>query len=119
MTTNIDEVTGAAHKRAALTSAGLRELADWIDGHPGAPEIVVTANCRIPDGEPGRRLTALDEIAEWLDVPVDDDGMGNLIATRDFGPVRAEGHVSHPDRSVFGLKARVAAFRASQAGAAA
>jgi hypothetical protein len=115
MTTNPDEVSEAARRRTALT-AGLPDLAGWIDNHPGGPEIVVTANCRIPDGPPGQRLTALDETAEWLDVPVDDDGMGNLIAARDFGPVRAEGHVTHPDRSVSGFKTRTAALRASQAG---
>jgi hypothetical protein len=118
MTTNTDEVTGAGRRRADLIT-GLRELADWIDRHPGGPEIVVTANCRVPGGPPGVRLTDLDEIAEWLGVPVEDDGMGNLIAARDFGLVRAEGHVTNPDRSVTGLKARAAAFRASQAGAAA
>lgn len=43
----------------------------------------------------------------------------DLIAERQFGPIRAEGHVCHPDPSVTGLKARVAGFRASQNGAAA
>jgi hypothetical protein len=107
MTTNIDEVTGAGRRRTALT-AGLRALADYIEEHPGGPEIVVTANCRVPGGPPGVRLNDLDEIAEWLGVPVDEDDMGTLIAARDFGSVRAEGHVSHPDRSVSGYLARAA-----------
>lgn len=118
MTTNIDEVTGAGRRRADLIT-GLQSLAAWLTINPGTPLPVVHANFRVPAGPRGEQIAYLDTLADLLGTEVTEDGMGNLVAERQFGPIRAEGHVCHPDPSVSGLKARVAGFRASQAGAAA
>jgi hypothetical protein len=118
MTTNTDQVAGAGRRRADLIT-GLHDLAAWLTIHPDTPLPVVHANFRVPAGPRGEQVAFLDDLADLLGTVLAEDGMGNLIAERQFGPVRAEGHVAPEDRSVAGYLARAAAFRASQNGAAA
>jgi hypothetical protein len=84
-----DEAVQSAERRASLT-AGLRALAAYLDTHPHGPVPDVYASFRIPGGERGEQITALDEIADYLGVPVTADAAGNLVAARYFGPVPAE-----------------------------
>lgn len=91
MTVTRDDAIDAAVARAALI-AGLQALAAWVAAHPGSPIPDVRARFRVP-GERGEQLVLLDEIAEWLGVPVTDDGTGTLVASRFFGPVPAQAEV--------------------------
>jgi hypothetical protein len=112
MTTTPDEVTVAAGRRTGLI-AGLNGLAAWLTVHPDTPLPVVHANFRIPAGERGQQLGFLDDLAELLGTEVTEDRMGTLFASRDFGPLQAEGHVSPEDRGTAAWFARAAALRAS------
>lgn len=96
MTVTRDDAIDAAVARAALIT-GLKDLATWLEVHPGSPIPDVRARFRVP-GERGEQLVLLDEIAEWLGVPVTDDGTGALVASRFFGPVPAEAHVEADGR---------------------
>jgi hypothetical protein len=100
-------------RRHAGIVADLRDLADWLERHPGGPEIVITANCRVPAGARGLRVSCLRDIADYLGVDEREDGMGSLVAERRFGGIRLEGHVSHPDRSYSAYMGRAAGLRAS------
>ena len=51
-------------RRHAGIVADLRDLADWLEAHPGGPEIVVTANCRVPAGARGLRVDYLKDVAD-------------------------------------------------------
>jgi hypothetical protein len=118
MTTNTDQTARAALDRADLV-AGLRELADHLEADPGGPLPVVYANYRVHGATAEEKLARLRLVERHLGVKAAKDRMGSMVARRWFRSVCAEGHVSHPDRSVSGYLARAAAFRASQNGAAA
>jgi hypothetical protein len=92
MTLIPDEAVESAARRVSL-STGLRDLAAWLDTHPGSPVPDVYASFRVPGGERGEQVAMLNEIAGWLGVPVTADSAGNLAAGRDFGPVLAEARV--------------------------
>ena len=96
MTVTRDDAIDAGVERAELVG-GLLALAAWLEAHPGSPIPDVHAGFRVP-GERGEQLVLLDEIAEWLGVPVTDDGTGTLVASRFFGPVPAEAHVEADGR---------------------
>jgi hypothetical protein len=102
----------------ALTVAGLRWLADHLEDDKDGPVPVVHANYRIPAGTREQRTARLNEIARHLGTTAAPDDMGTLIARRDFGPVTAEAHVSHPDRSTSAYLARAAARNAAGKAAA-
>ena len=105
MTTNPDEVTVAADRRT------------WLTVHPDTPLPVVCANFRVPVGPRGGQLGFLDDLARLLGTEVTEDDMGTLVASRNFGPLRAEGHVGPEDRGTTAYFARAAALRDAQAGA--
>jgi hypothetical protein len=112
MTLIPDEAVESARRRTGL-SAGLRELAAWLDTHPGSPLPDVRATFRIPQGPRGQRVDAVQEVADWLGVPVGEDREGNLLAERRFGPVPAGAGLPHEDASPSGYLARRAARTAA------
>lgn len=77
--------------RAQITD-GLRQLADYLDTHPGIPlspygwDLLVSTRC---DNDTEGRAE-IDRIAAILGVPADDDtaSRGHYTAARSFGPVR-------------------------------
>ncbi len=105
MTIIPDEAAESAEARASL-SAGLRALAAWLDTHPGSPLPDVHADFRIPAGPRGQRIAALEEVADWLGVPVEGDASGVLTAGRMFGPVPALGRIGRPDGGIAEFLAR-------------
>ena len=79
-----------SEERGRLT-AGLCELADFLDRNPQVPAPwradLLVFPAEAPDAE---MLAEIDAIAEQIDVTASDDGSprGHYSAVRDFGPVR-------------------------------
>ena len=94
-----DEAAESAQKRVALTT-GLRDLAIYLDTHPGSPVPDVRAVFRLPYGPRGAQVDAVQEVADWLGVPVVADESGTLIASRNFGPLSAEARLEAEDPDV-------------------
>lgn len=77
--------------RSQITD-GLRQLADYLDAHPGIPlapygwDLLVSTHC---DNDTEGRAE-VDRIAAILGVPADDDTAagGHYTAARSFGPVK-------------------------------
>ena len=72
-------------------TAGLRQLADYLDTHPAIPVAtfgwdLYVSTCGASDHD---GIAAIDRIAEALGVTVDDDRAtgGHYTATKTFGPV--------------------------------
>jgi hypothetical protein len=107
MTTNPGGASEAARRRTDLI-AGLHDLAAWLTARPDTPLPVVHVNFRVPAGPRGERIAYLDTVAELFGTEVTQDGIGTLFAERQFGPVRAEAHLCHPDQTVSGAMARAA-----------
>jgi hypothetical protein len=99
---------GDADARAALL-ADVRALEVFLATHedlpdPGDDDGNVIVNIRVPKGERGERLAALDIIADILEVDVVKEN-GTLWAKRPFGRVLLEAHVRDEDYTSELLKA--------------
>lgn len=90
----IEEGTGDA--RAAMAQ-GFTDLAAFLATHPAVPlpgGTTLTISVRVPGGPRGKRIEALEEIAERMGVPVTGEPCGLLEARREFGPVALVAHVA-------------------------
>jgi hypothetical protein len=99
---------GDADARAALL-ADVRALEVFIATHenlpdPGDDDGNVIVNIRVPKGERGERLAALDIIADILETEVVKEN-GTLWAKRAFGRVLLEAHVKDADFTAELIKA--------------
>ena len=87
----------------AQTIAGLRELADYLEAHPGVPVCALGWDLSVFPQLPTEALTRaeVDRIAAVLGVPVCDetDRGGHYTVTRSFGLVSYRA-VCIPDRRV-------------------
>ena len=79
-----------SEERGRLT-AGLRELADFLDRNPEVPAPWRADLLVFPaEGPDAGMFAEIDAIAEQIDVTASDGGSprGHYSAVRDFGPVR-------------------------------
>lgn len=86
--TNLSHNGYDEHRYAFIS--GLRELADYLGGHPDVPVPDYSTTIHViaaPMEEGGARW--VDEVADLLGVPVEDrtGRNGNYTATRNFGPI--------------------------------
>ena len=71
--------------------AGLRDLADFLDGNPDVPAPLSTVVYVFPaDGSDAKMLAEIDVIAGRIGATATDAGSprGHYVAVRDFGPVQ-------------------------------
>ena len=96
MTLIPDEASESAERRVALTT-GLRDLAIYLDTHPGSPLPSVRAVFPVPSGPRAAQVDAVQDVADWLGVPMEGEHGGMLVAARRFGPLTAEARLEAED----------------------